>query len=355
MGKIGAKSRSKFFTPYDRYLLRVKGARMKRFVFVLVCFVCSISLRASEATPALTQLHQQLMSLASTLTSNSSVVSVESKIKELEQVLVTASAYFDKYNSTRNPLFDKYRPQVKENFTRVFNELMNVAMAGGQLSLTKQQKEQIFSLVARFNRNWPLQHDILSFPLLVTQWDQQHKKVVAQPVSAVTPVEVAAHETAKVLAVAQAERAKIESKATTRVESAEAVRLTTEKEAQERKESKEEKELKAQREQEAAKQRDLKLALPVAQPVIEASEVAKRLSALEKILQDYKVALARALKSRMSQEEKNKLREQMVKNFVPLRKELSKYVGERSLQKNQTEQLKNLDKDYADELAIELH
>lgn len=311
---------------------------MKRFVVIVAWLFCSIALRASEVTAALTQFHQQLMDLASTLTSHQSGVSIESKIKELEQVLDTA---MHDWKTKKRPSREVFREQVHKNFVRVFNDLMDAATVKGELDLTKQQEGQIIALVARFNTEWPCVSRSffgtcdysMRYPDLVKDWQSQHKKSVVEGKPALEPlIEAARTIAAGLVTVSEVEKGNLER---------EQMAAQAEKAAR----AKEEKEQKATKEQ---------ASLPVAAPVIDASEVAKRLSALEKILQDYKADLARALRARISKKEKEELRNRFVQTFVPLHKELLRYINKRPLQKTQEEHLENLYKDFEYEVALEL-
>jgi len=271
---------------------------------------------------------------------------------------------------------------VRKSCIKIFNELIDAAMVGGSSILTKQQKEQIILLIKRFNETWSGRDDKLSFPGLLTLWNQQYRgtkgraREVVQPERLLSGVESTVEAVKRgaenLIAMAVAEKEKILGVV---VQSREEARV---KKMKEEKETEETKKQKAELERKLAMQRGLALAapskpqlaqpvhpgllaraeeqrvaIPVAAPVAEDPAVAKKISELKKILQNYKRALAETLRSRVSGEDKNKLHEQMVnlrqemvKAFTSSRRDLAKALKGRSLSEQQNKELKDLDDVY---------
>lgn len=321
---------------------------------LLFCFfstVLSTYVLASEA--ALMHLDQQLKALTATITSHAhGGALVESKIKELSQLLIDLQN--ERKGRGARQLYDDFQKYAQKRFISLFNELMNETV-GKNRALSQEQKEQLIKITLRFDAAWPSGPDPLTYPKLYKVWDDQRQ--ARQKRSSVTGASTTIAQTFRKIAenVGAGVQQGLQTLQTLEQKAKEKAVV-----AQVQQQAEAPRPVVAQpvaKKEEEEKKRELVVAqpvLPTAQPVIVDPEIVKQLTALEALLKTYKSDLDRALKASVSQQEKNKLFQQLKRSFLAQRKALDEYAKApgHALLGEPERQLKKIDEDYERELQI---
>ncbi len=344
---------------------------------LLFCFFSTVlSTYALASQAALMHFDQQLKALTATITS------VESKIKELSQLLVDLQR--ERKGRGARQLYDDFQKYAQKRFVSLFNELMNETV-GKNIALSQEHKGQLIKITHDFDTTWPSGRGPLTYPKLHKAWDDQRqarqkrtsvtgasttiaqtfRKIaenvgagVQQGLQALQALEQKAKEKAVVAQVQQqAEVVRpVVAQPVAKKEEEEKKRelVVAQPVLQERKQEAAEQEKKSKEvQQEQEKKVIAEPVVQVAQPVVD-SEAVKQLTALEVLLKTYKSDLDRALKTNASQQEKNKLFKQLKNNFIAQRKALNEYTKTQghTLAPEQEKQLQEIIKDYDKQAEI---